>query len=113
MATGGNGGKVTSSSVSVSAGTKYTIVVGAGGSCTSYSSGDYGRGTDGGNSSAFGLSADGGKGVTGRNNGAAGGNGAGGAGGAASGGAKGGDGWVSFAYSITTPQYCKITVGTS
>ena len=113
MATGGQGALVTSSSVAVSAGTQYTIVVGAGGTCTSYHYGDYGRGTDGGSSSAFKLTAAGGKGVTGSSNGANGGSGGGGAGGAATGGATGGNGWVSFAYSVTTPQYCKVTVGTS
>ncbi|MBR2881329.1 MAG: hypothetical protein IKB96_03065 [Prevotella sp.] len=109
MAKGGNGALVTSSSIAVSAGTKYTIVVGAGGGYSSYSGGDYGRGAAGGTSTAFGLSAAGGAGATG-SNGANAGNGSGGAGGSSG---NGSPGWVSFSYSITGPQYCKITLGTS
>lgn len=110
MAKGGNGALTTSSSISVSAGTQYTIVVGAGGSYTNH--GEYGTGKAGGNSSAFGLSAAGGAGASNSANGANAGNGSGGAGSSSGAGAAG---WVSFSYDIvvTSPQYCKITVGTS
>ena len=109
MGKGGNGALVTSSSIAVSAGTNYTIVVGAGGGYTSYQYGDYGRGSAGGSSSAFGLTAGGGAGAS-ASNGANAGNGQGGAG---SSSGNGNPGWVSFDYSITTPQYTKITLGTT
>ena len=110
MAKGGNGALVTSSSISVSAGTQYTIVVGAGGSYSGNS--EEGTGKAGGTSTAFGLSAAGGKGAGTGTNGANAGNGSGGAGSSSGAGAAG---WVSFSYDIvvTSPQYCKITVGTS
>lgn len=110
MSTGGNGQLTTSSSIAVTAGTQYTIVVGAGGKSTDH--GEYGTGAAGGKSTAFGLTGNGGNGATNSSNGSAAGNGSGGAGGNATSGSVG---WVSFSYdiSITTPQYCKITVGTS
>lgn len=97
---GGNGQLTTSSSVAVTSGTKYTIVVGAGGA----------KNTKGGDSTAFGLTGTGGAGATNSANGANAGNGSGGAGSSSGTGAAG---WVSFSYSVVTPQYCKITLGTS
>ena len=110
MSTGGNGQLTTSSSIAVTAGTQYTIVVGAGGTTNNY--GEYGTGNKGGNSTAFGLTGTGGGAASNSSNGSAAGNGSGGAGGNA---AAGSAGWVNFSYNVvvTTPEYCKVTVGTS
>lgn len=82
-ASGGGGGGYTNTGtdVAVSTGTAYTITVGAGGT----------SGADGGTTSAFGLSASGGKGVSGSTSGGNGGSG-GAAYYAASGGSNGGNG---------------------